>query len=70
MKLREWQLKEGLTSTQLAELCNVSRATIHAWRNGVIPTGVNMARITTLTGGKVTVLDFVNSSRAGVVSGY
>jgi len=60
MKLSQYLATNGISQKQFADKANVCQATVHKWLyKNCIPSGKRMMQIHTLTGGDVTVADWI-----------
>lgn len=61
MKLDDWMIDNGHDDESLGALIGVSRITVSRWRRGKrLPAGLNVARVSRVTGGAVRYEDFLS----------
>ena len=66
MTLDSWLEKEKMSAAEFARKCKLHRSTICLWQSGVrMPSPYNAIKISELTGGQVTYLDFLEGLRNG-----
>jgi len=63
MKLSQYLVSRGLSQSDFAKRCSVCQATVHKWIYGYsVPSGKRMMQIHQITGGDVSVDDWIRET--------